>query len=161
MTDDPMGDDVYQPPDEFAGESRYEADLDNALEEKDLDEVLDEGYSPPEKPLAVNDYGTTAAGQHERETLDGRLAEEVPDVGQPPGDGIGDSPDLAGEPREDEISGEDRSGRLVGDEGDGPRRDVDIVAEDVGIDGGAAAAEEAAMHIAEDEQEERAEGFEP
>ncbi|WP_394814046.1 DUF5709 domain-containing protein [Streptomyces litchfieldiae] len=30
---------------------------------------------------------------------------------------------------------------------------------DVGIDGGAATAEEAAMHIAEDEQEERAEGF--
>ncbi|RKN03187.1 DUF5709 domain-containing protein [Streptomyces radicis] len=162
MTDEPMGDDVYQPNDPTE-DVTYEADLENALGEKDLDEVLDEGYSPPERPLAVNGPGTTAAEQRERESLDDRLAVELPDVGadDDPGDGIGDSPDQAGEPLGDEISGAERAGRLVGDEGEGPPRDADVTAYDVGIDGGAAAAEEAAMHIAQDEREERAEGFEP
>jgi hypothetical protein len=43
-----------------------------------------------------------------------------------------------------------RAGRLVApDEGIGPDYDTDAIASDVGIDGGAASAEEAAMHIVE------------
>jgi len=44
--------------------------------------------------------------------------------------------------------GEGRAGRLVAlDGGIGPDYDADLLGEDVGIDGGAASAEEAAMHI--------------
>ena len=46
--------------------------------------------------------------------------------------------------------GDERSGRLLAeDEGYGPDLEKDEVAEDVAIDGGAASAEEAAMHIVE------------
>ena len=159
MSDESMGDEVYQPEDSDygRGEDRTDVDLDNALGEKQTDEMLDEGYSPPEKPLAVNDHGTTASEQREGETLDERLREEVPDVGEtaePEGDGIGDSPDpdLAGEPMADELTGERRAGRIVKD---GYVWSDEASARDVGIDGGAASAEEAAVHIAqEDEQDE-------
>ncbi|MDT0347374.1 DUF5709 domain-containing protein [Streptomyces litchfieldiae] len=154
-----MGDEVYQPPEYGTRDDPADVDLDNALDQKQLDETLDEGYSPPEKPLAVNDHGTTARGKRDREPLDQRLAEEVPDVHEPEGNGIGDQPGMAGEPLADEISGEDRAGRLLRGDSGLTRHPDGIVAEDVGIDGGAATAEEAAMHIAEDEQEERAEGF--
>jgi hypothetical protein len=150
-----MGDEVYQPAnfDYGRGDDRTDVDLDNALDEKRTDEVLDEGYSPPEKPLAVNDRGVTASGQRERETLDERLREEVPDAGEPEGDGIGDHPGMAGEPLADELSGERRAGRITKDD---YGRSDDAVARDVGIDAGAASAEEAAMHIARegDEDEE-------
>ena len=45
-----------------------------------------------------------------------------------------------------------RAGRLVaGDEGVRPDREADLVAGDVGVDGGAATAEEAAMHVVDDD----------
>ena len=48
--------------------------------------------------------------------------------------------------------GDDRSGRLVSpDEGAHADTEKDLVAGDVGIDGGAASAEEAAMHVVEEE----------
>ncbi|MDT0446423.1 MULTISPECIES: DUF5709 domain-containing protein [unclassified Streptomyces] len=159
LDDEAMGDEVYQPPDYGTRDDPTDVDLDNALGQGDLDETLDEGYSPPEKPLAVNDYGTTAAEQRERETLDQRLAEEVPEVSEPAGNGIGDQPGMAGEPMAAELSGEDRAGRLVRADNETLRRTDGIAAADVGIDGGAAGAEEAAMHLAEDEQEEKAEDF--
>jgi hypothetical protein len=68
------------------------------------------------------------------------------------GDGIGDTSDTDGELIDDQV-GSARAGRLVAwdlDEGDGPY-DVDYLAQDVGIDGGAASAEEAAIHIVDDE----------
>jgi hypothetical protein len=45
-----------------------------------------------------------------------------------------------------------RAGRLVAeDEGAHPDDEEDLVATDVGIDGGAASAEEAAMHVVDDD----------
>lgn len=98
-------------------------------------------------------HGTTAAEQHDGETLDERLAEEVPDVSAPDGDGVGDEVDGEGEPVDPEA-GTDRAGRLVAPD-EGVRTDTtkETVAEDVGIDGGAAGAEEAAVHVVEDETE--------
>jgi hypothetical protein len=106
---------------------------------------LETGYSPPERPL----------GMREELTLDERLAEEVPDTNADDlGDDIGDLPGGTGEPLDDEVGGL-RSGRLVApDEGAHPDRETDLVAEDVGIDGGAASAEEAAMHVVADEPDE-------
>ncbi|GGS42645.1 DUF5709 domain-containing protein [Streptomyces griseoviridis] len=152
MGTDPMADDVYQPT--GSNEEQEDAaplDMEDALDERTYDDTLDEGYSPPEKPLGVDRTGTTAAEQHEGETLDERLAQEVPDVTPPAGDGVGDRVDGEGEPVDPEA-GTDRAGRLVAPD-EGVRADTtkETVAEDVGIDGGAAGAEEAAVHVVEDD----------
>jgi hypothetical protein len=107
------------------------------------EDPLETGYSPPERPL----------GMREEITLDERLAEEVPEQdAERYDDGIGDLADGAGEPLDDQV-GDERSGRLVApDEGAHADLETDAVAEDVGIDGAAASAEEAAMHVVADEQ---------
>ncbi|MDQ0688166.1 hypothetical protein QFZ56_007129 [Streptomyces achromogenes] len=145
------GDDVYQPTgSDEEQEDGAPLDLQDAVDERTYDDALDEGYSPPEKPLGVTRYGTTAAEQHDGESLDQRLAQEVPDVSAPAGDGVGDLPDGEGEPVDPEA-GDRRAGRLVApDEGAHPDAVKEEIAEDVGIDGGAAAAEEAAVHIVEE-----------
>ncbi|AOR30218.1 hypothetical protein BFF78_03305 [Streptomyces fodineus] len=148
----PMADDAYQPT--GTNEEQEDAgplDLQDAVDERTYDDVLDEGYSPPERPLATTRHGTTAAEQHAGETLDERLGQETPDVTAPSGDGIGDLPGGEGEPLDPEV-GETRAGRLVApDEGAHPDTVKEEVARDVGIDGGAAGAEEAAVHVVEEE----------
>ena len=53
---------------------------------------------------------------------------------------------------DDDQVGDRRAGRLVDpDEGLGEDTEADLVADDVGIDGAAASAEEAAVHIVDDE----------
>ncbi|MFD9389219.1 DUF5709 domain-containing protein [Streptomyces sp. NPDC060000] len=146
-----MGDDVYQPTGtNEEQEDGAPLDLQDALDERTYDDTLDEGYSPPEKPLGVTKYGTTAAEQHDGESLDQRLAQEVPEVSEPAGDGVGDLPGGDGEPVDPEA-GDRRAGRLVApDEGAHPDAVKEEVARDVGVDGGAAGAEEAAVHIVEE-----------
>ncbi|MEV7502497.1 DUF5709 domain-containing protein [Streptomyces sp. NPDC093018] len=144
----PPGDDAYQP----TGTDEEQADAapvdpEDAVGERSYDDMLDEGYSPPERPLGVTRYGTTAAEQRAGESLDQRLRQEVPDPDEPAGDGIGDLPGGEGEPLDPEA-GEFRAGRLA------PRDPgADTFAEDVGIDGGAAGAEEAAVHVVPDERD--------
>ncbi|WP_251096122.1 DUF5709 domain-containing protein [Streptomyces sp. Caat 7-52] len=148
----PMADDVYQPT--GTNEEQEDAgplDLQDAVGERTYDDMLDEGYSPPERPLGVTRHGTTAGEQRAGETLDERLGQEVPDVTPPDGDDTGDLPGGEGEPVDPEA-GEFRAGRLVApDEGAHPDTVKEEVAEDVGIDGGAAGAEEAAVHVIPDE----------
>jgi hypothetical protein len=150
-----MGDDVYQPTgDNEEQEDAAPLDMEDALDEDDYDETLDKGYSPPERPFGVNKVGTTAAEQRHGESLDERLAEEVPDVDpMADGDGIGDVQGTDGEPVDPEA-GQRRAGRLLAP-GQGVEHfiDDDVVAEDVGIDGAAASAEEAAVHIIDDPEE--------
>ena len=113
-------------------------------------DVLDTGWSPAERPWAVDDWGTTEAEESAGESLDGRLARELPDGVVDEGDGLGDSSDTDGELLDDEV-GDQRAGRLV-DSGDGGTTDDDeeLWAQDQGIDGAAASAEEAAVHIVRD-----------
>ncbi|MEU3858762.1 DUF5709 domain-containing protein [Streptomyces sp. NPDC028722] len=148
----PMADDAYQPT--GTNEEQEDAaplDLQDAVDERTYDDILDEGYSPPERPLGVTKHGITAAEQHEGETLDERLGQEVPDVTPPAGDEIGDLPGGEGEPVDSEA-GETRAGRLVApDEGAHTDTVKEEVADDVGIDGGAAGAEEAAVHVIPDD----------
>ncbi|MFJ8043235.1 DUF5709 domain-containing protein [Kitasatospora sp. NPDC096147] len=157
MSDTGMGDDVYQPTDGM--EEQADAaplDLDDAVDEPDQDDLLDQGYSPPERPLGLGKPGLTPAEQQAGETLDQRLAQEVPDVGADPGDGIGDLPGGDGEPIDPSAAGGRRAGRLVApDEGVRADTEKDMVAADVGIDGGAAGAEEAAVHLIPDDPDER------
>ncbi|MGV9884963.1 DUF5709 domain-containing protein [Streptomyces sp. NPDC003006] len=152
MSDQNMADDAYQPT--GGNEEQEDAaplDLQDALDERTYDDMLDEGYSPPEKPLGVTKTGTTAAEQHEGETLDERLRQEVPDTQEPLGDGVGDLPGGEGEPLDPEA-GDARAGRLVApDEGAHTDTTKEVIARDTGIDGGAAGAEEAAMHVVDEE----------
>ena len=113
-------------------------------------DVLDTGWSPPVKPWAVDHWGTTEAEEETGESLDGRLARELPDSVEDDGDGLGDASDTDGELLDDEV-GDVRAGRLV-DTGGGQGTDTDdeLYARDEGIDGAAASAEEAAVHIVRD-----------
>jgi hypothetical protein len=131
----------------------------DTLEDRGLDDALDEGYSPPERPRGLDAFGTTAAEQEQGESLDQRLRQEEPD---PASDADLDAPrsrsdydddearSEADEFFEDDQVGDERSGRLLApDEGYMSDLEKDEVAEDAGIDGGAASAEEAAVHIIE------------
>ncbi|MFP1624371.1 DUF5709 domain-containing protein [Streptomyces sp. 5K101] len=150
--DEARGDDVYQPTySDVQNRPSDDLDMENVIGERDLDDMIAEGYSPPERPLGVGRYGTTGEEQQAGETLDQRLAQEMPDVAPPEGNGIGDQVDGDGEPV-DELAGEERAGRLADVEDPAPRRPSHIVARDVGIDGGAASAEEAAMYVTSDDR---------
>lgn len=148
---DGWGDDVYQPdPAEIQSDAGL-LDSEDTLENDGLDNALDRGWSPPEKPLAVEHTGVTAAERRRGETLDQRLAEEVPDVSVPDDDGLGDSRGTDGELLDNEV-GAVRAGRLVApDEGAHEDEESALVATDVGIDGAAASAEEAAMHVVDED----------
>jgi hypothetical protein len=109
-----------------------------------VDDILDEGYSPPERWSAGEGFGTTADEALEGETLDQRLAQEEPEP-----DPYAEEDENVGGP---EVGGA-RSGRLVApDEGAHEDSEKDLVAEDIGIDGAGASAEEAAVHVVDDEE---------
>ena len=114
-------------------------------------DVLDTGWSPPERPWAVDDWGTTESEESAGESLDGRLARELPDRDDgDDGDGLGDSSDSDGELLDDQV-GDVRAGRLVDSDGGGSEdTDDELWARDEGIDGAAASAEEAAVHVVRD-----------
>lgn len=148
---DGWGDDVYQPDTSEQREDTGLLDAEDTLENDGVDDPLDRGWSPPEKPWAVEHTGVTAAERREGETLDQRLAEELPDLTAPDGDGIGDSVGTDGEALDNEV-GAVRSGRLVApDEGAHEDEESALIATDVGIDGAAASAEEAAMHVVDED----------
>ncbi len=148
---DGWGDDVYQPDASDQREDTGLLDAEDTLENDGVDDPLDRGWSPPDRPLAVEHSGVTAAERHQGETLDQRLAEEQPDLVAPYGDGLGDADGTDGELLDNEV-GALRSGRLVApDEGVHEDEESALVATDVGIDGAAASAEEAAMHIVDED----------
>ena len=145
---DGWGDDVYQPDGSEIQDDSGLLDAEDTLENDGVDDPLDRGWSPPDRPWAVEHTGVTAA---ERESLDQRLAEELPDLATPDDDGIGDCDGTDGELLDNEV-GARRSGRLVApDEGVHEDEESALVARDVGIDGAAASAEEAAMHIVDED----------
>ncbi|MFE5793409.1 DUF5709 domain-containing protein [Streptomyces sp. NPDC056503] len=144
--DGSRADDVYQPAhSDVADRPSGEFDPENALATDPLDDMSAPGYSPPERPLGVTRHGTTQREQQEGEPLDARLRQEEPEGRPPAGDGIGDLPEGAGEPVDDEA-GATRAGRLA-PYAAGPGHIDRAVARDVGPDDGAAPAEEAAMHV--------------
>ncbi len=148
---DGWGDDVYQPDGSEIQDDAGLLDAEDTLENDGVADPLDRGWSPPERPWAVEHTGVTAAERRQGETLDQRLAEELPDPVDPDGDGIGDTDGTDGELLDDEV-GAARSGRLVApDEGAHEDEESALVATDVGVDGAAASAEEAAMHIVDGE----------
>ena len=124
----------------------------DTLDDGDLEDVLDRGYSPPDRaPKGYEDYPTEAE-RLQGESLDEKLAEEEPEPDPYAEAEAEDATDREDENALDEQLGLDeadqRSGRLVQpDQGLGEDVDKQEVALDVGIDGAGASAEEAAMHI--------------
>ncbi|MFZ1410646.1 MAG: DUF5709 domain-containing protein [Micropruina sp.] len=118
---------------------------DETLIDRGVGDVLDEGYIAPEKWSPVQTYGNTLSEMRRGETLEQRLRQEIPD--QAPDDSPW-NPDPA-EPRE---VGHLRAGRLVDANNGYIGEDTEgtSVGHEVGISGGAASAEEAAMHIIDD-----------
>jgi Family of unknown function (DUF5709) len=123
------------------------------------DDPLDRGVAPPEHWSAAEKFGDTAEEQEEGESLDQRLAEEEPDVAFEVDDERLE--DVAGDEDtgDEDVDGlllddgpDPRAGRLVAeDEGAHPPGEDELVARDIGVDGGAASAEEAALHVVEDD----------
>jgi hypothetical protein len=136
----------------------------DTLVQEDVDDVLDRGYSPADQARGSLAHGVTAEEQHRDETIDERIRQEVPDpasaYGAPDNEsGLderlgGDDPDSIASEDDwlgDGEVGDARAGRLVApDGGSGVDDEKDLVGEDVGVDGAAASAEEAAVHVIEE-----------
>jgi hypothetical protein len=130
-------------------------DATDTLDGNPGDDPLDTGLTPPQHWSAASRFGTTAAEEEAGESLDQLLAEEEPDPEVAPDDerleDVADDPGAADEDVDGLLldDGPDpRAGRLVAeDEGSEPVTEPDLVGRDAGIDGGAATAEEAAMHV--------------
>ena len=132
----------------------------DTLDDGDVEDVLDRGYSPPDRPPKGYEDYPTEAERLQGESLDEKLAEEEPDVD--PYAEVEES-DHEDENALDEQLGLDeadaRTGRLVApDAGLGEDVDKQEIAQDVGIDGAGASAEEAAMHVTREPDPEPFEG---
>jgi len=161
-------------PDETPHESEYLEDYEvedstDTLIGAPGDDPLERGVVPPERWSAGIRYGTTEEEQAEGESLDQLLAEEEPDdalelTEDELEDDEEDEEDVEESEADEDAGDEDvdglllddgpdpRAGRLVAeDEGAHPDEEEDLVATDVGIDGGGATAEEAAVHVVEED----------
>lgn len=121
------------------GEGDYnQLTKEETLEDRGVDDLLDEGYSPPDRdPLRGKRW--TQEEQLEGESVSDRVEQEEPEVWeggeQPP---AYKEPDRAG--RLEELPDDDDPSDTVGET-------QDVYANDVGVDGGAASAEEAAVRV--------------
>jgi hypothetical protein len=102
---------------------------------------------PGDEPVAANDYGTTIDEQLRGEPHDLRLSRERPDT--PATEADEDVPENLYDPTVE------HAGRLVApDEGAHTDAEADLVAGEVGADGGGYLPEESAMHIVPDPEAE-------
>ncbi|MFF1528158.1 DUF5709 domain-containing protein [Cellulomonas sp. NPDC058312] len=96
---------------------------------------LDEGYTVPDRPRPASaHWGETPWEESRGETLDQRVAQEEPEVWEAP-----------------QQSDPNRAGRLAEDDDAVEAGGNDQFAVDSGIDGGAASAEEAAVHVVDED----------
>ncbi|MET8837639.1 DUF5709 domain-containing protein [Micromonospora sp. NPDC004540] len=123
-------------------------DASDTLDDDRIGDPLDTGIVAADHWTAANRFGTTPAEERAGESLAQLLAQEEPEPDVDPYAEVADD--------EDELTRrgyerEARTGRLVADDaGLGADEQADSVAWDAGIDGGAASAEEAAMHLVDD-----------
>jgi uncharacterized protein DUF5709 len=139
---------------EYSMEDEDQLQPEDTLIDRGVDDVLDEGFSPPERLYGRSSLDTS------HQSLDQLLSEEEQDpasrINIPLDNDEQQRSDAAERetefPQRGEV-GRARAGRLVApDQGFGEDADAELVADDVGISGGAASAEEAAVHIIDDEE---------
>lgn len=124
----------------------------DSLVDRGVADVLDEGYTTPEGWSPAQRFGNTAEEMRQGETLEQRVRQENPDAGPDDVDGS----EAWNSDGEDRQVGRERAGRLMGVQGAGGRQHT--LGVDVGYSGGAASAEEAAMHIIQDTDEDPNDG---
>lgn len=118
----------------------------------DVADEADRGYSPPEKYSPAQGYGNTPWEEEHRETIDQRERQEIPEPDPYEQAAAEDIDTIEGTTASNEV-GDQRAGRLVDpNEGHGEDTEADLVGRDVGIDGAAASAEEAAVHVVPDDE---------
>lgn len=119
-----------------------------SLVDRGVPDMLDEGYTAPDHWSAAQGYGNTARERLVGETIEQRVAQEEPEEDphrlRGPWNPDGDKREV----------GSKRAGRLVAPGGVGEDVEAQSLAEDVGISGGAASAEEAAMYIIDENADE-------
>ena len=103
-------------------------EFDRSLIDRGVADPLDEGYIPPDDWSVAEGFGNTAAEMRQGETLDQRIKQEMPE-------------------QERRFEGEELDDHEVGRDD----REAQLIGSDVGIDGAAASAEEAAMHIIDED----------
>lgn len=119
----------------------------DTLVDQEVGDVLDRGYSPAEHWSAGEGFGNTPFEEATGESFDQRMRQEEPEA-----DPYAELSDDDQEEDDEHEVGNRRAGRLVDpDEGLGQDYEKDLVGSDIGIDGAAASAEEAAMHIIDDD----------
>jgi hypothetical protein len=123
------------------------------------DDPLDRGVAAPDRWTAAMRYALD--GEEDSESLDELLAEEEPDLDDDDDDWDENATGRDVSRFERDYDADPRAGRLVtGDEDtDDPvdtlrDTEAELVARDTGIDGGAASAEEAAVHLIGDPDDE-------
>jgi hypothetical protein len=139
-------------------------DANDTLDGNPGDDPLDRGVVAPDRWSAGVRYALK--GEEESESLDELLDEEEPDETVDPDEDSWDENatgrDVTRLERDD--AADPRAGRLVAPDEDADDvsdtfvdREADEVARDAGIDGGGASAEEAAVHVIDDADDENAE----
>ena len=118
----------------------------DSLINRGVDDVLDEGYTAPERWSVGQGFGNTFAEMHRGETIEQRIRQEQPELHH-------DAAPWNPEGEEREV-GRERAGRLMRVQGSGRE---DTLGVDVGFAGGAASAEEAAMQIIADDEDDSGE----
>jgi hypothetical protein len=133
------GDSVYEGGD--AVDDAEDLDPVENLTGDDPDEIMQTGYNPPDREPYNLRHVPTPFEERQGESLDDHLAEEEPDIWAREAD--------------DDLEPDPRAGRLVApDEGAHPDEEKDEVASDVGPAGYASSAEEAAVHIVDEDRPE-------
>ncbi|WP_456826455.1 DUF5709 domain-containing protein [Cellulomonas sp. P5_E12] len=133
MTDDTSG---TSPDPELDSEGDTDQlSSEDTLLDRGVEDLLDEGYTVPTRPRS-NHYGETPWEESHRETIDQRIGQEEPEVWE-----------ARPRPEREEF----RAGRLIEDDDAVEAGGTDGFAIDAGISGGAASAEEAAVHLIEEE----------
>jgi len=131
-------------------------DASDTLDGAPGDDPLDQGLIAPQHWPAGARFGTTAEEQEEGESLDQQLDEEEPDIWTDDRRDLGWDENATDEDvsRLQDADGPDpRAGRLVGADDDAHLLGADdLVARDAGIAGGAASAEEAAVHSVDESE---------
>jgi hypothetical protein len=134
MSEDTTG---TSPDPEYGGEGdNDQIAAEDSLIDRGVEDPLDEGYDPLDRPR-TNHWGETPLEEEEGESLDLRLSEEEPESWD-----------------DDTPVDADRAGRIAEDDDALDGRGNDVFAVDEGISGAGAGAEEAAVHVVEDEDAE-------
>ncbi len=155
MTTDDSTSDPQQDSDsygDYSVDSEDQLQPADTLDDPDVEDTLDRGYSPPEKYSPAQGFGNTPAEEAAGETLEQRIAQEEPEP-DPYADPTMDPDAIVDGDIDSGEVGAERAGRIVEpDEGAHEDTEAGMIGSDVGIDGAAASAEEAAMHVVPEDE---------